>query len=167
MDTYQYYTGVMIEKLIAAEGLKLEAYRDAGRWAIGYGHTKTARAGMIITKAEAVRLLHQDLAEARKLLKRYESQRGYKLNSNQRAALTLFIYNVGSIAEDGTLDKAIRSGNVNQVANALRLYVFSRGEKLQSLVNRREVEARLYTAPNAALFFGLAFLYYFVRGSQR
>lgn len=157
----------MIDKLIKAEGLKLQAYPDAGKWAIGYGHTRTARPGMIITKPEAIRLLYQDLAIAKKTLSNYEIRRGYQLNSNQRAALTLFIYNVGSIPENGTLDKAIRSRDTQAGANAINLYVYSRGEKLQSLVNRRKIESQLYKAPNLAFFLAIGVFLYFYSGSQR
>ena len=60
-----------IEDLISSEGLRLTAYRDSvGVWTIGYGHAATSgrapipKAGMTITKQEAMDILKRDLAEA-------------------------------------------------------------------------------------------------------
>src|SRR5690606_37284639 len=60
-----------IEDLVLSEGLRLEAYKDSvGVYTIGYGHAATSgrapipKAGMKITKAQAIRTLQSDLAEA-------------------------------------------------------------------------------------------------------
>ena len=49
-------TGVALLKHF--EGLELEAYQDSvGVWTIGYGHTKHAIKGMVITEEEAEEML--------------------------------------------------------------------------------------------------------------
>ena len=51
-----------IRLIKAFEGLRLRAYRDAvGIWTIGYGTTSGVRSGMVITEAEAERLLRRDV----------------------------------------------------------------------------------------------------------
>jgi len=76
------------------EGLKLETYQDVtGTKTIGWGHTGTAAyIGNKITKGGAETLLEVDMIEAQKPLVRFSNQ----LNTNQLAALTSFIFNVGS-----------------------------------------------------------------------
>lgn len=60
-----------LDDLILSEGLRLTAYRDSvGVWTIGVGHAATSgrppipRAGMRITREEAMRILADDLREA-------------------------------------------------------------------------------------------------------
>ena len=55
-------TGVALLKHF--EGLELEAYQDSvGVWTIGYGHTKHAIKGMVITEEEAEEMLVEELPE--------------------------------------------------------------------------------------------------------
>ena len=43
------------------EGLRLNAYRcPAGKWTIGYGHTRGVKKGMYISKAVATHFLIED-----------------------------------------------------------------------------------------------------------
>ena len=52
-----------IEIIKQSEGLRLEAYAVGGQWLIGYGHSRTAKAGMRINEDEAEALLREDLAD--------------------------------------------------------------------------------------------------------
>lgn len=115
------------------EGCRLTAYKcPAGVWTIGWGHTKTAKEGMVITQEEADRLFNEDI-------KRYEEpvQKYKNLNQNQYDALVSFTYNCGA----GALADVMSSNNV---AATMLLYVNGGGKRLEGLVKRRHEEVTLY-----------------------
>lgn len=97
------------------EGLELEAYLcPANVWTIGYGHTKTARPGMVITKAEADHLLRQDLRWVDQAINEYVK---VDLNQNQFDALSSFIFNLGSgNFKSSTLLKKLNKGDFKGAA---------------------------------------------------
>ena len=91
------------------EGLRLRAYDDLqphvnltqaspieGTVTIGYGHTKTADVGMVISRGEAERLLRDDVrhfeAGLNKLIAECQVE---SLGQYQYDALISFAYNVG------------------------------------------------------------------------
>jgi lysozyme len=76
------------------EALRTRAYRPTPHdvWTIGYGHTSTAHEGMVITEAEAERLLRQDLAWVREAIAKHVE---VPLSQEQYDALASFIFNVG------------------------------------------------------------------------
>lgn len=132
-----------IELIKKHEGLRLKAYLcPAGKWTIGYGHTKDVKPGQVITEEEAERLLRDDLAIAENEINRHNLD----INQNQFDALASFVYNVGvGNFRTSTLLKKIKANpNDESIADEFRRWVYSNGKKLPGLVKRREEEAELY-----------------------
>lgn len=135
--------------LRAAEGLRLAAYKcPAGFWTIGYGHTLTARPGMVITRPEADRLLKKDI-------KRFEDHINalvcVPLTGNQFSALVSFIYNIGPSAfSTSALRRNLNHGWYEQVPVQLKRWNKANGRVLAGLTRRREAEAALWQTPNPA-----------------
>ena len=137
-----------LEKLKQWEGLKTKAYKDAGGvWTIGYGHTATAgepkpRAGMVITAAEAERILLKDLVQYEAAI---ENNVKVKLTDNQFAALVSFVYNIPLASfKKSKLLKKLNAGNYDAVPTELMKWTKAGGKKLQGLVNRRRAEGYLW-----------------------
>lgn len=76
------------------EGLRLEAYRDAGGiWTVGYGSTGPGiKDGLRWTLGEAEHRLQHDINQIQEALPKLVK---VPLTEGQIAALTSFIYNVG------------------------------------------------------------------------
>lgn len=138
--------GKGIVLITSFEGLRLRAYRDAGRgiWTIGYGSTGAhVHPGMVITEKEAEWLLKTDLV-------RFEVAVGNLITSpitqNMFDALISFAYNLGA----GTLKKStlLKKVNANPTDPTIRdeflKYVFANKKRLPGLVKRRSAEADLY-----------------------
>ena len=125
------------------EGLRLQSYVcPAGKWTIGYGHTRTARPGQQITAEQAEELLRQDItfAEAEvRALKR-------PLTQWQFDALVSFVFNVGGANfRKSTMRGMIMDGRpAAEIAQQFGRWVYVNGKVLQGLVNRRRDEAALY-----------------------
>ena len=101
------------------EGCRLKAYKcPADVWTIGYGHTGSdVKQGMVITQAEADRLLQQDLERFEKNVMKFNNK--YHWTQNEFDALVSFAFNIGSIDQltaNGTRTKA-------QIAQAMLLYL--------------------------------------------
>ncbi|MER2519724.1 MAG: lysozyme [Bdellovibrionales bacterium] len=132
------------------EGLHLTPYLCPAKvWTIGYGHTRTVRAGMVLTREEAQDLLDEDL----RLFER-AAQRLVKvpLNDNQFSALVSFVFNVGiANFERSTLLKLLNRTWYEQVPAQLTRWSRAGGEILGGLARRRAAEARLWnTAPSSS-----------------
>ena len=137
-----------LEKLKQWEGLKTKAYKDAGGvWTIGYGHTAAAgtpvpHVGMVITEAEAEKILLKDLTHYEAAV---ENNVKVKLNDNQFAALVSFAFNVGTGAfKSSTLLKKLNKGDFDAVPAELMKWVHTGKTKNQGLVNRRRAEGYLW-----------------------
>jgi len=63
----------------------------AGVWTIGFGHTENVDNGMVISEANAIRLLKDDL----KLLEAQINELALSINQNQYDALVSFTFNLG------------------------------------------------------------------------
>jgi lysozyme len=132
------------------EGLRLEAYRcAAGKWTIGYGHTRGVSEGDAITEAEAEVMLAVDITDAAAHVDRLISA---TLNENQRGALTSFVFNVGSGAfASSTLRRRLNEGNYDAVPSELRRWTRGRHPltrkpvDLPGLVRRRAAEIELWS----------------------
>lgn len=132
------------------EGLKLAAYLcPAGKWTIGWGHTRGVSLGDKITRAEAERLLAEDVADAAKHVDRLIK---VTLNENQRGALASFVFNLGSGAfASSTLRERLNKGEYESVPSELRRWVRARHPhtgklaEMPGLVRRREAEAALWS----------------------
>jgi lysozyme len=130
------------------EGLMLTRYQDAaGVDTIGYGHTAYAKNFDTITEDQAIDLLKSDVQKFTALVNNYRKTRKYILNQNQFDALVLFTYNLGSISKNSFLDKAIRSGDEKAAALQMLRYVYSNGQRLRGLEERRKYEAKLFVTP--------------------
>lgn len=131
------------------EGLKLKAYKDiAGIWTIGYGMTfypngTSVKAGDTITAKQADEMFAQTL---QKFAQGVEDSIKTKVTNNQFAALVSFAYNVGLGAfRKSTLLKLVNENPNNpEIRQQFMRWVYSGGNRVQGLVNRREKEANLY-----------------------
>ena len=125
------------------EGLRLKAYKcPANVWTIGYGHTKTAKAGMTITNSQADKLLLEDL-------KGYEAAVNtftiVLLTQNQFDALVSFTFNVGIGAfRKSTLLRLVNQGRFKEASNQFDRWVFGGGKQLPGLIARREAEKTMF-----------------------
>ncbi len=135
------------ELLRTFEGFHATAYLCPARhWTIGYGHTRTVRPGMNITREEAEVLLRDDVHWAEKTVERCVR---VPLNDNQFSALVCFVFNVGPQAfENSTLLKLLNRGWYEQVPLQLMRWTQAAGETLGGLTRRRIAEGRLWNANN-------------------
>lgn len=126
------------------ESCRLSAYKDAtGTLTIGWGHTGSVDGtpiylGMTISQKKADELFDSDLERFENHVNGYHDK--YNFTPNEFSALVSFAYNVGSITQltaKGTRTKM-------QIANKMLEYVYSKGKKLQGLVNRRSKERALF-----------------------
>lgn len=126
------------------EGLRLKGYLcPAGVPTVGYGHTgPDVKVGMVITEAEADRLLDCDLERFEKAVARMVTM---QTSDNQFSALVSFAYNLGENAlRNSTLLKRHNSGDHTGAADEFEKWVFAGGKRLAGLMRRRAAEARLY-----------------------
>lgn len=128
----------------AFEGLSFRAYQcPAGVWTIGYGHTKVARRGMIITEAVAEELLASDLAEFEKGV---SAAVKVDLSQNEFDALVSFSFNVGlGNFKKSTLLKKINLGDKEGAAAEFPKWNKAGGQVLRGLIKRRNAEKLLWT----------------------
>ena len=138
-------TGVRDVGLIKeSEGLRLTAYLPTPNdvWTIGYGHTKTARKGMRITKEGAEALLLHDLEWVETAISVYVD---VPLTQNQYDALASFIYNVGATAfRKSTLLRMLNAGDYAGAANQFGSWNKQKGKVLNGLTTRRQKEKMLF-----------------------
>ncbi|MAW80325.1 MAG: muraminidase [Parvularcula sp.] len=132
-----------------SEGLRLEAYEAGGEWLIGYGHRRTAQAGMTITEQEAEQLLREDVRASEDTVRRLVT---VPVNENQFSAMVSLAYNLG---ESGfsrtTVLERINAGDYDGAADGFLIHnrVRVNGE-LQSvpyLTERRQKERDLFLTP--------------------
>jgi len=125
------------------EGFKAEAYLcPAGKWTIGYGHTATARKGMVVSEAKAEALLLQDLRVAESAV---EHAVRVPLTDNQFAALVSWTFNVGVGAmRSSTLVRKLNADDYGAVPAQLARWNKVKGAVTPGLVNRRAAEAGLW-----------------------
>jgi lysozyme len=128
------------------EGCKLNAYLDvAGVWTIGYGHTRTAREGMTITKKAADALLARDLAEFERGVYAACSE---EPNANQFAAMVSLAFNIGLAGfQRSTVLRRHNAGDFTNAAKAFSMWNKAGGQVRAGLTRRRAAEAALYLTP--------------------
>jgi lysozyme len=128
-----------------SEGLRLEAYNLGGQWLIGYGHSRTAKAGMTITESEAERLLREDVRASENAVKNMVE---VPMNVNQFSAMVSLAYNLGSGGFAGsTVLEQINQGDYQGAADAFRNYNRAGGQVNEHLTERREKERTLFLTP--------------------
>ena len=137
------------------EGFLPTAYLDTiaspDVWTIGYGHTHyagppTVRPGMVVTEAEARRILAEDLRGSARAVDRMATELGAKLTVRQRIALISGAFNCGpGILEDEDVRREIRAGNWKRAGRQWEDWCHAGGVVVQGLLNRRREEAWMMT----------------------
>lgn len=134
------------------EGLRLKAYVcPAGVLTIGYGSTGPhVKPGMVITEAEADRLLQEDLDRFEEAVERHARN----ATQNQFDAMVSLAFNIGiaNFRKSSVLRQHI-AGQHAAAANSFALWnkakVAGVLKELPGLTRRRAEEARLYRKPGA------------------
>lgn len=132
------------------EGCHLTAYHDpVGIITIGWGHTRTAKAGMTIAQDEADHLLDLDLAGARAAVR---LNIDVKLSKDQEDALTLLVFNIGSGNFAGsTLRALLNKGSYSGAEEQFARWRKAGGKVLKGLVIRRACERMVWHGHGAAV----------------
>lgn len=131
------------------EDLRLNAYRcPAGKWTIGWGHTKDVKEGDKITETQAEIFLRQDILEA---VKRVNQNIQVKLNDNQFGALVSFAFNTREKQfKESSLVRLLNNGWYEQVPAQLARWnkatVNGVLTELEGLTKRRRAEAALWNS---------------------
>ena len=139
------------------EDLRLQGYDDGGGvMTIGYGHTgkvdgKPITKSMQITKEKAEELYRKDFETHIKPLNEVK----VPLTSNQKIALSSFIYNIGpsGFIRSGVLKK-LNVGDYKGAADKFEDYIKQKNRKtgkyevLNGLVDRRKREKELFLTPD-------------------
>lgn len=142
-EPVQFINGYGLELIKRFEGLKLKAYVcPGGKWTIGYGHTETAKKGMVITEGEAFGLLFKDVAKFEDVVRRLVKA---PLTDNQFSALVSLAYNIGegNLARS-TLLKLLNNREYDRAADEFLKWRMSGGKVLKGLENRRAAERELF-----------------------
>jgi lysozyme len=132
-----------IDLIKTCEGLRFRAYKDPiGVVTIGYGHTKTAEMGQIITEKQAEELLRADL---RNFEEGVVSRVLGTLKQCEFDALVSFAFNVGlGNLGKSTLLKRVNMGNMDAAADEFLRWNRAGGKVLKGLTIRRKAERRLF-----------------------
>jgi lysozyme len=129
------------------EGLKLKAYKeDDGIWTIGYGTTringKAVVSGMTITKEQAEDLVEKDARDAVDTIERLVKT---ELSDNQMAALTSFVYNIGSTKFiTSTMLDLLNAKDFVGASKQFDRWIYIKGKISRGLVKRRKAEKELF-----------------------
>jgi lysozyme len=132
------------------EGLRRHAARlPDGGWTLGYGHTRSAREGSVVSPEDAEALLYYDLSE---VAEKVEAWTFTPLNQNQFEALIAFAFNIGvDNFRHSTVLKRVNEGQHLMAAAALELWRKSNfdGEDIviDALVRRRAAEKAHFLTP--------------------
>jgi lysozyme len=136
-----------VKLLCGLEGLRLIAYKDGGGvWTIGYGHTKTASKGMVITEKQAVVLLNRDLMDTvREVNNALQPHVLKAINQNQYDAIVLLVFNIGiTLFNTSTIRRKLRRLDFSGAGLEFKRFKFDNGKVIKGLVNRRKAEEDLY-----------------------
>ena len=135
-------TGIALLKHF--EGLRLEAYQDSvGVWTIGYGHTKHALKGMVITEEEAEELLVEELPEYEGYVN--DSCNVVLLQQHEFDALVCWTYNLGPTnLNSSTMLRKLNNGDYKEVPFQMKRWDKAGGKTLLGLARRRNAEALLF-----------------------
>ena len=132
-----------IDLIKSFEGLRLEPYYCTGNvLTIGYGHTKTVRPNMKITKEQAERLLQDDLVIFEQAVIRNVK---VCLEQCEFDALVSFCFNVGiGNFTRSTLLKELNQMFFDRAADEFLRWNKSGGKVTAGLVRRREAERQMF-----------------------
>ena len=125
------------------EGLRLRSYVcPAGKWTIGWGHTRTARPNMGITEGQADELLREDVRNFERCINRNVR---VPLTNNEFSALVSWAFNIGCGAvQTSTLLRVLNQGNKTRAADELLRWNRGDGRVLKGLIRRRQAERELF-----------------------
>jgi len=138
------------------ESLQLKAYVDthekdgSPRWAIGWGHTRSAGPpvpfeGMEITEDEANEIFARDMLAIEDKVRHYVR---VPLNQNQFDALCSAAFNMQTSHFVDVIESSkLNDGNYAGVLEALAKWDTSAGRKLRGLTRRRREEGELFNTP--------------------
>jgi lysozyme len=141
-----------IDAIKKHEALRLTAYLPTKNdvWTIGWGHTKTARQGMVITVSQAEALLRDDLAWVEDTI---DALVKVTITQNQRDALGSLIFNIGRTNfSKSTVLRKLNAGDYRGAADAFLMWNKQRNRAtgkmnvLRGLTKRREEERAMFNA---------------------
>lgn len=123
------------------------AYRDAGKWSIGYGSQLYIDGSPVkqfdrVSKAKAEEMLKYDLKNRRE--KDIKSRINVKLSQPKFDALCSLVYNIGSLSVATKMVGHINKKNFNKAALEFDDIIKSEGKVLDVLIKRRAKEKRLF-----------------------
>src|ERR1700749_2594410 len=143
-------TRAAIELIKRFEGFRPKAAQlPDGRWTIGYGHTRTARAGATVSEADADALLIYDVSAIIRTINEWVFS---PLTQNQFDALVAFAFNIGlqNFRRSSAL-RRLNEGSYVQAACAMEMWRTADfdGERIVvgALVRRRSAEMALFLTP--------------------
>ncbi|MEP1943144.1 MAG: lysozyme [Sulfitobacter sp.] len=132
------------------EGKRNKAYADiVGVPTICYGSTRGVRLGMVMTDAQCLALLSDEVAEYREGLHGYFSKatRSSRLTAKRDAAYTSTAFNCGVRAIGrSTATRRLNAGDIRGGCTALTWWNKAGGRVIRGLVNRRAREKALCLA---------------------
>jgi lysozyme len=134
-----------IELIKKHEGLRLKSYVcPAGKWTVGYGHTRTAHNNLTITEEQAEDLLRSDLNITEAAVSIIAKKAA--LNQNQFDSLVSFAFNIGVGAlRSSTLVRKIYADATEQdIREQFERWVYADKTILSGLVSRRKDESDLF-----------------------
>ena len=125
------------------EGRELKAYQcSAGKWTIGYGHTKGVQEGDEISPAEAEQLLVEDLTAIADDLNRLVN---VPVSEGQYIALLSLAFNVGgSAVKKSTLLFHLNHKRYDEAAEEFDKWIYAGGKPSEGLKRRRAAERKLF-----------------------
>jgi lysozyme len=143
------------------EGCRLRSYKDGGGvWTVGYGHTKNAGPGQVISQQTAEDLLMEDVwyfeVGVRDLVK-------LALSQCQFDALVSFAFNVGLDQDaddkaeglgDSTLLRKLNNKDIEGAASEFLKWNKDNGKVIKGLTNRRIAERLLFLEGDYGLNLG-------------
>ena len=136
-----------LKLIMAYEGFRSHSTRlPDGRWVIGYGHMRAARAGLKVSQPEAAAILREfDLPPIEQALQELVL---VPLNQHEFDALVSFVFNVGvDQFESSDVLSALNAGDRMAAARALELWcnakVGPRNMIVDPLIRRRADEKAL------------------------
>lgn len=139
----RHISGAGVDLIKRWEGCRTNAYLCPAKvWTIGFGHTKTAKAGLKITQTFAEELLRQDLAVYEQAVIKLVT---VPLSQNQFDALVSFAFNVGTGAlASSTLLSLLNRSNYLGAAEQFLRWTKAGSVTLPGLVSRRKAEYQLF-----------------------
>lgn len=129
-----------------SEGLRLTAYRYAGQWLIGYGHSKDVKAGMTISQAQAEAFLKDDLRACEEAVAGAVT---VPVTENEFGAMVSLCFNIGSQSfARSSVVRLLNPGNRAGAADAFLLWnkgtIGGVRQEIPHLTERRKKERNLF-----------------------